>query len=117
MIEKKFYITDRDTWGKHIHSFHPWHGSHFIDLPGDLIFVGITWHDEAAQFAFELHEDENGNRKVEVMPHPVHEGTKKLKTKHLDMLGDLSPDQNSTIIDVIREAGKRHPRLRISEIY
>jgi hypothetical protein len=117
MNEKKFYITDRDSWGKHIHSFHPQHGSHYIDLPNGKIFAGITWHDEAAQVAFELHADGGGNPLVETLPHPVHEGTKKLKQKHLDMLADLNPGQNDTIIDLVRKAGQRHPRFRLSAIY
>jgi hypothetical protein len=103
---KTFHIMAKDEWRKHIHSFHPQYGSHYIDLPSGKILV-------ATSFASEASEEHFDNADKLSLPHPIWEGNQKLNAGHVAELGHLGITEAHTVLDVARTVSKIHPLMKL----
>ena len=102
-----YYITSIEVWKTHTDSFHPGLGSHYIDLPDGRILLSADFPNHSS---LEIWEQKQG---VELLPHPVFEGTKKLDKKHVDALQHLGVTADHTVVDVARIAGAVMPTMKL----
>jgi hypothetical protein len=126
---KQYAITDRDTWLAHVDTFHPAHGSHYIDLedamgnPTGKLLVAVAFYHDGPEDAFFAHP------LVDRLPHPVFEGNVPIDPeKHARPLKDhlfsdvpigaqrLNAARAATVLDVARRAAKLHPLMRLSAL-
>ena len=105
--------------------FHPLVGSHYVELPGELLLVMTSFdHDERAEDLFHAHPQ------VAILPHPTSDGNLPLKSHlgrtgykfaqaHLDALtghGLLGIVESDTVLDVFKKAGAVHPLIKLRNV-
>ena len=105
--------------------FHPMIGSHYIDLPDNLVLMMTSFdHDERCEDLFHAHPE------VAILPHPTLDGKKALKNhigasgyrfaqRHLDALTshrDLGIVDTDSVLDVARKASAIHPEVRFRNV-
>src|SRR5438552_7841589 len=104
-----YYITTLATFHEHKDSFHPQHGSHYVEIGGGKILVSVTWPEHNDGFErFEAHAD------VSVLPSILTEGTQPIAKEHSDLLAPIGHVHGETIIHLANRAGALHQGIRIS---
>jgi hypothetical protein len=110
---------------KTVQIFHPLIGSHYLELPGDLLLLVTSFdHDERAEDIFHSHPE------VAILPHPTLDGNLPLKSHlgregykfsqaHLDALQGhalMGVSEADTVLDVFRKAAGIHPLMRLRNV-
>jgi hypothetical protein len=138
---RRLYILPKDAWSGTVQTgvktlsdgsseavhipitqlFHPLIGSHYIDLPGDMLLMMTSFdHDERCEDLFHAHPA------VAILPHPASDGRKPLRNHvgapqykfeqhHLDVLTahpELKITEIDNVLDVARKASAIHPEVR-----
>lgn len=116
---RRYFIVDKNVWLANVGLFSTKDatGSHYIDLdlpaPDDNLILACCWfHDESHEMKWERAVGADG-----CLPHPAHEGTKKLhKQKHIDKLSQkLGMKQDDTVLDISKALRDVHPSMALTQ--
>ena len=105
-MTKLYAICDRAAYDKFKDYFCPQHGSHYIELQSGKLLVIAFFHKEENEIVFA--------NLPGVTPLPdafFTSGT--LAKEHAEQLAELGITESSSMLDVARAAGARHPLMKL----